>query len=86
MAIIVTVFFEQAWAALLVNRVPVFLSPGMVSLIHDVVLAILRTVMVWITGGGIIMIVLGLGMWIGSGFIKSRTNPDTPPASLPPAG
>jgi len=86
LAIIVTVFFEQAWAALLVNRVPVFLSPGMVSLIHDVVLAILRTVMVWITGGGIVMIVLGLGMWIGSGFIKSRTNPDTPPASLPPAG
>jgi hypothetical protein len=86
LAIIVTVFFEQAWAALLVNRVPVFLSPGMVSLIHDVVLAILRTVMVWITGGGIVMIVLGLGMWIGSGFIKGRTNPDTSPASIPPAG
>jgi hypothetical protein len=86
LAIIVTVFFDPAWAALLINRVPFFLSPGMVSLIHDVVLAILRTVMVWITGGGIVLVVLGLGMWIGSGFIKSRTNSDTPPALLPPAG
>jgi predicted PurR-regulated permease PerM len=86
LAVIVTVFFDQAWAAILANRVPSFLSPGMVSLIHDVVQAILHAVMVWITGSGILMIVLGLGMWIGSGFIKSRTNPDIPPLSLPPAG
>jgi hypothetical protein len=85
LAIIVTVFFDQAWAAILANRIPSFLSPGMVSLGHDVVQAILHTVIVGITSIGILMIVVGLGIWIGSGFIKSRTKPDTPPASIPPA-
>ena len=56
------------------------MSPELVNLAHDVAQAILHPIMVGITGSGIIMLVLGLGMWIGSGFIKNRRNPDTAPA------
>jgi len=85
LAISATVFFDQAWAAMLVNRIPSFISLELVSLAHDVVQAILRPVVVGITGSGIFMLVLGLGMWVGAGFIKSRSNPQASPASKSPA-
>ena len=69
-------FFEQAWDTLVANSIPSFLSPGLVNLGHDVVQAILETLIIGITEIGILMAVLGLGMWIGSGLIKSRSGPD----------
>jgi hypothetical protein len=81
LAHIAILFFDQAWMILLANRIPPYLTPGLVSLAHDVVQTILHTLMVGITDIGIIMIVLGLGLWIGSGFIKSRNNPEPSPAS-----
>ena len=79
------VFFGQAWQALLASRIPPYISQGLVSLGHDVVQAILHSLLVGVTISGICMLVLGLGMWIGSGFIKSRSNPDSMPASGSPA-
>jgi hypothetical protein len=81
LAITAMLFFNQAWVALVVNRLPSFLPLEFVSLAHDVVQAILHPVMVGITGAGIIMLVVGLGMWIGSAFIKSRNQADPGPAS-----
>jgi hypothetical protein len=86
LAISASVFFDRAWFAVLANRIPPFLSPGLVNLSHDVVQAILHTVMVGITGSGIIMIVLGLGMWIGSGFIKTMNESGPALAPNTPAG
>jgi hypothetical protein len=80
-----TVFFDQAWATLLARRIPVFLSWGVVNVGHDMVQAILRILMVRVTGTGIFMIVLGLGMWVGAGFIKSRNIPEAAPESSSPA-
>jgi len=85
LAISATIFFDQVWAAILINRIPSFMSLELVKLAHDVVLAILHPVVVGITSTGIILLVLGLGMWIGSSFIKSRGNPDTSPTSSSPA-
>jgi len=85
LAITGTVLFDRAWLTLLANRIPPFLTPGLVSLGHDLVQTILHTLIVGITGIGIFMIVLGLGMWIGSGFIQSRRDPDSSPASSSPA-
>jgi hypothetical protein len=76
LAISATIFFDQAWSAILAKRIPSFLSLELDNLAHDVVQAILHTVVVGITISGICVLVLGLGMWIGSGFIKSRSNPD----------
>ena len=75
-------FFDQAWLGILVNHIPAFLSPGTVNLGHDVVQAILQTLTIGITSIGIIMAVLGLGMWIGSGFIQRRVGPDNLPKSI----
>ncbi|MGD0752329.1 MAG: hypothetical protein ABSA23_13095 [Anaerolineales bacterium] len=79
------VFFDQAWTSILAKYIPSFLPLGLVNLGHDVVQAILHTLTVGITNIGILMAVLGLGMWIGSGFIKSRSGPDTSSQSIFPA-
>ena len=50
-----TVFFDQAWLAVLANRLPLYLSPALVNLGHDVVQAILHTLLVGVTGSAIIM-------------------------------
>jgi hypothetical protein len=78
-------FFDQAWAALLANHIPAFLSPGLVNLGRDVVQAILQTLTIGIKNIGILMAVLGLGMWIGSGFIQKQGGPDNSPSAIPPA-
>jgi hypothetical protein len=85
LAISTTVFFEQAWLAILANRIPPYLSLGLVNLGHDLLRAIFQTLMVGIIGSEIFLLVLGLGMWIGSGFIKRKIKPDTSPAPIPPA-
>jgi hypothetical protein len=82
LAVSAMAFFDQAWAAILANLIPPFLSPVLVSLGHDVVQTILQTCTVGITEIGILMAVLGLGMWIGSGLIKSRSAPDHLPKSV----
>ena len=65
-----TFFFDQAWVAILAKRIPPDLSPGVVGLGHDLAFAILQSLMVGVTYGGIVLVVSGLGMWVGSGFIK----------------
>jgi hypothetical protein len=85
LAVSVMAFFDQVWAAILTILIPPFLSPGLVNLGHDVVQAILDTLIVGITDIGILMAVLGLGMWIGSGLIKSRSGPDNSPVPISPA-
>jgi hypothetical protein len=80
MAFSTTTFFDQAWFVLLANRIPAYLSPVLVSLSHDVAYAILQTVTVGIAGSGIVLAVLGLGMWLGSGFIDNK--PDTSSATV----
>jgi hypothetical protein len=85
LAVSIMAFFDQTWAAILANLIPPFLSPGLVSLAHDVVQTILQTLTVGITGIGIPMAVLGLGMCIGSGFIQSQGGPDILSKSIPPA-
>ena len=81
LAVSATLFFDQAWGAILVNHIPASMSLELVKLAHDVVLAILHPVVVGINVTGIIMLVLGLGMWVGAGFIKSRSGPETSPES-----
>ena len=84
LAISTTVFFEQAWLAILANRIPPNLSLGLVNLGHDVLHAIFQTLMVGIVVSGISLFVLGLGMWIGSGFIKNKNEADAAPVPIPP--
>jgi hypothetical protein len=79
LAMAVMVFYDQAWLALVANQLPSFLPLESVSLAHDVVRATLHPVVVGITGAGIIMLGLGLGMWIGSAFMKSRNQADPAP-------
>jgi hypothetical protein len=84
LAMAVMVFYDQAWLVLVANRLPSFLPLEFVDLAHDVVQAILHPVMVAITGAGIFMLVLGLGMWIGSVFIRSRKQTAPSPTSFLP--
>lgn len=70
LAVTITFFFDLVWVASLANRIPPDLSPGVVGLGHDLAFAILQRLMVGVTYGGIFLVVLGLGMWVGSGFIK----------------
>jgi mannose/fructose/N-acetylgalactosamine-specific phosphotransferase system component IIC len=71
------VFYNQAWLTLVVKSLPAFLPLEFVNLAHDVVQAILQPVVVGITDAGIILLVVGLGMWIASAFFRNRdqTNP-----------
>lgn len=83
LALSATAFFEQAWLLLLANRIPAYLSPALVSLSHDVAYAILQKLTTGITDSGIVLAVLGLVMWVGSGFIKNK--PDISSATSHPA-
>ena len=82
LAMMVMFLFDQAWDAILANFIPSFLSPGLVNLGHDVAQAIFQSLTAGIMDIGILMAVLGLGMWIGSGLIKSRSAPDHLPKSI----
>ncbi len=79
LAVAVRVFYDQAWLALVAKQLPSFLPLEFVSLAHDVVQASLHPVVVGITGAGLIMLGLGLGMWIGSAFMKGRNQADPGP-------
>ncbi|HTX91096.1 MAG TPA: hypothetical protein VMC09_07760 [Anaerolineales bacterium] len=79
------VFFEQAWLTVLAGRIPPYLSLGTVSLLHDLVRAILQSYLGGILFGGIALLVLGLALWIISAFIKDKVEPIPEPVSLPAA-
>jgi hypothetical protein len=76
-ALVVTIeaFFEQAWLTFLASRIPAYLSLGVVTVFHDLTRVIIQTYLAGILIGGIVLVLLGLGMWIGSGFIKKKSEP-----------
>jgi hypothetical protein len=85
LSLIPVLFFDQVWQAFVVNRLPPYLTPSLVSLGHDVAYVILQKPILAGIYSGISLVLIGLGMWIGSGLIKSRNNPETLPASSSPA-
>jgi hypothetical protein len=76
--------FEEVWLLILANRIPPNLSLGLVTLGQDLARAVFQSLFGGVTIGGIILGLLGLGMWIGSFFIKSRSEPEAPAVSPEP--
>jgi hypothetical protein len=72
LALAVMVFYDQAWLILVAKSLPSFLPLEFVNLAHDVVQAILQPVVVGILDAGIVLLLVGLGMWIASAFFKNR--------------
>jgi hypothetical protein len=79
--------FERIWVARLAGRIPPYLSLGMVTLLHDLGKAVLRLVLGSISLASLLLGLLGLGLWIGSFFIKESAKAALPPApaEIPPA-
>ncbi len=71
-------FFERGWMAIILPRLPLVIAPGLVALFHDLLRTVLQTYLKVILYAGGIMALLGLGMWIGSGFIKTIVEPPAP--------
>lgn len=69
----VSILFEQAWQNLLVISLPPILTAGVINLIHDLVRVVLQTYLNRVYLSIAIVGVIGLGMWIGSAFIKTKT-------------
>jgi hypothetical protein len=79
-----SIFFERGWMALIIPRLPLVLAPGLVAMIHDLLRTVLQTYLKVILYAGGSMALLGLGMWIGSGFIRTKIEPPAPAAlSIP---
>ncbi len=77
-------FFERGWMALIIPRLPLVIAPGLVALFHDLLRTVLQTYLKVILYAGGSMALLGLGMWIGSGFIRTKIEPPAPAAlSIP---
>jgi hypothetical protein len=74
---------------MVVNRIPPYLSLGVVTLGHDLARNIIQSFLGGLSGSGILLILLGLGMWTISFFIKGKQPaPPAPPVTsepLPPA-
>jgi hypothetical protein len=85
LAISASVSFEQAWLTFLASRIPAYLSLGVVTVFHDLTRVIIQTYLGGILVGGIVLFLLGLGMWIASGFIKKKSEPLPPAEPLPTA-
>lgn len=79
--------FERIWVAQLAGRIPPSLSLGLVTLLHDLGKAVLRLILGSIGLASLLIGLLGLGMWIGSSFIKEPAKKALPasPARIPPA-
>ncbi len=83
---IVSVSFENIWGEFLAGALPVNLSSGAVSLVHDLVHALLQVLVGSIIIGSTLLVLLGLGLWIGSAFIRTTTNAKQALASPNPIG
>ena len=70
----VSIFFEQAWLSLLVIHLPPILSDGVVTLAHDLLRAMLQPYLGGVYLGAFLVGLPGLGMWIGSAFIKPKNH------------
>jgi hypothetical protein len=84
LAISASAFFERAWLVFVANRIPPYLSLDAVALAHDLLRAILQPFLAGLTISVILVGVPGLGMWVGSTFIKQKSEPEPGSASLPP--
>ena len=74
-----SLLFEKVWLSLLVSRIPSNLSLGLVELVRSLANAVLRKLTIGILTGGLIVGLAGLGLWIGSFFIKvDASSMDTP--------
>ncbi|KAF0107430.1 MAG: hypothetical protein FD146_1908 [Anaerolineaceae bacterium] len=69
-AVLMSFTFEQVWITLLASRIPPYLSLGLVELIRSLVRAVMRRLTAGILVGGLLFAIPGLGMWIGSSFVK----------------
>jgi hypothetical protein len=81
--------FEEVWLGLLADRIPSYLTLGTAALLHDLLQAIFGAFMAGIRNGGLLLALLGLVMWVGSFFIRTRgpaLAPEAPPAPPPSAG
>jgi hypothetical protein len=69
-AILMSFTFEQVWITLLASRIPPYVSLGLAGLIRGLLTAVIRRLTAGILIGGLLVAIPGLGMWIGSFFIK----------------
>ena len=75
-------FLEQAWQNQLVMVMPPMLTAGVINLAHDLVRAILQIYLDKVYLSSAIVGVVGLGMWIGSAFIKPKNKIEHTPDPL----
>lgn len=74
------------WNVFIFPRIPPFLPAELVGIVRDILLSIIRTFSGWIILEALILIVCGLAAWIGSAFIRSKSDPGLPagsPAAAP---
>lgn len=77
-AVTVSAGFEQVWLALLAGRIPPYLSLGLVTLGHDLLRAVFQVFMNGVGFHGVLLSLLGLGMWIGAGRIEPKAEKTLP--------
>lgn len=74
---------ERVWLAQLAERIPPYLSLGLVTLVQDLVSALLRSVFGRMTFSAILLGLLGLAMWIVSFFLKGPSGQISPEGKNP---
>jgi hypothetical protein len=70
LAILSSIFFEQTWSAFIVKRIPPYITTDLVTLGHDLLNAILQPFLKGLIMTGLIIGMVGLGIWVGSIFIR----------------
>ena len=75
--------FEQGWINLLAGRLPPTLSLGVVNALHDLVRSVMQTYLTDTIIIGALLALVGLGMWIGSGFIQKKIESVEPIPTTP---
>ncbi|HEX7540944.1 MAG TPA: hypothetical protein VF352_02340, partial [Anaerolineales bacterium] len=74
-----------AWAKYLVPRIPPYIPPDIADIGQKLVRSIVHTLTEGIVLWALILLALGLAVWIGSYFIKTKHEPDVPVTQPTPA-
>ena len=66
--------FNFTWTRIIAPRVPIFIPEVIIPTGQDLFRSILHSLAIWIITPGIILSVIGMSMWIGSYYIKVKSN------------
>ncbi len=76
---------NTAWTMFVIPRIPPYIPPDIAGIGQELVRFIVHAITEGIALRAVILLAIGLAAWIGSYFVKTKAEPDSSSAPVPPA-